>query len=70
MYQCSVGWHVVVKKGGMARRCAGSGCGGGRGGGWPARGGVWGGVDGRGRCCGTGRERGPIVVVLWWYFVI
>ncbi len=44
---------VVVKKGGMARRCAGSGCRGGQGGGWPAGGGCGGGgVDGRGRCCG------------------
>jgi hypothetical protein len=43
MYQCSVGWHVVVvKKGGMARRCDGSGCRGGRGGvaGQPGGGGV------------------------------
>ena len=46
MYQCSVGWHVVVvKKGGMARSCAGSGCWGGRGGvaGRPGGGGVVGG---------------------------
>jgi hypothetical protein len=47
----------------MARRCAGSGCRGGRGGvaGRPGGGGVlWGGIDGRGRCCG--RERGGPVL--------
>ncbi len=47
MYQCSVGWHVVVViKGGMARRCAGSGCWGGQGGvaGRPGGGVVWGGL--------------------------
>jgi hypothetical protein len=48
MYQCSVGWHVVVvKKGGMASRCAGSDCGGGQGG--------WGWLAGRGGGgCGWG----------------
>ena len=52
----------------MARSCAGSGCWGGAGGvaGRPGGGVLWGGgIDGRGRCCGRERERGPSIVMLW-----
>ena len=55
MYQCSVGWHVVVvKKGGMARSCAGSGC-------WGGAGGVAGGPGGGGSVGGLMAGEGVVV---------
>ncbi len=69
MYQCLVGWHVVVVKREVWLVDVLVVAVGGVGGDWLVGWGVCvGGVVGRGRCCGTSRGRGPIGVVLWWYF--